>query len=178
MPKDTTKQCSKLQKRGGPYHAQCNKLDNPTHRAPRSRAAMLARRRELDALRITRVSADAGKPDVYYAYDDADAIKLISMETPLPGVRIQRRDILIAREAATAPRNALVAVIRENDDEVVLGLWVKGGERVITLTLPCGDERLFLREELTYVGLIIGYIRREYRHTVKPPVHVFRTGGA
>ena len=159
---------------------------NPTRKTTLSRAAMLARRRELDALNVINAgafySAVKRRPDLFYhARKPVKSVRFISLEhSGLPGVRLQRRDVLIARECVSAPRNALVAVLWETGgkERVEVGLWTKGGERVVTLTLKHGDERVFLREELTLIGLVIGYIRREDRRAIKPPVQVFKTGGA
>ena len=165
------------------------KKAGPTFKTTLSRAALLTRRQELDALDIFNMSAFMSitrkrLPDDWRMSKDLPesvrrGIRFVDLQFDLPGIRMQRRDLLIARECASAPRNSVVVVTREPDGktDVDLGLWAKGGQRVITLTLHDGDERVFLREELTYIGLVIGYIRREDRRAIKPPVHVFKTGG-
>lgn len=148
---------------------------NPTRRKTLSRAALALRQRELDALNF-RSSGEA------YTVNNP-LYRCFSVEFDAPSLRLHRRDILITREVVSAKRNALVVIQWEPKGrmpKVTVGLWVKGGERVITLRSPVEGkedlERVFLREEVTFVGVAIGYARREWRRTYAPPVHVYKGG--
>lgn len=148
------------------------KNTTPTHGRTRSRAELELRRRELDRANITRLGLNTwGSHAPGYIVGD--------LNEDVPSLRLHRRDVLILREAATAPRNAVVVVSHESDGEEAnyLGLWLKGGERVVTLRDELeGEERVLLREEITYIGLAVGLIRREWRNVQHPPVQVFKGG--
>lgn len=145
----------------------------PTHKKTFSRAAAALRRRELEQLTVVNLGPNFwgygnGNYAIYdLAYDD------------VPELRLHRRDVLVVREVAAAGRNAVVAVSHECDGEEAnyLCLWLKGGERVVTVRdVLEGCERVLLREEITYIGVAVGVIRREWRNVPRPPVHVFKGG--
>jgi hypothetical protein len=153
-------------------HMTAKKNTTPTRGRTRSRAELELRRRELDRLNVTRLGLNTwGSHTPGYIIGD--------LNEDVPSLRLHRRDVLIVRETATAPRNAVVFVSHESDGEETnyLGLWLQGGERVITLRDELdGGERVFLREEITYIGLAVGLIRREWRNVLHPPVQVFKGG--
>ena len=149
----------------------------PTRHAPLSHAAALLRRRELEQLDVVRAGPDR------WVINNPENYLFVTTPIDMPELRLYRRDVLITRETARAPRNALVGVIHEAEGKSTawLGLWERGGERVLTLRLPDdggGFERVFLREELTYIGQVVGYIRREWRNATVPQVRVYKGGAA
>jgi hypothetical protein len=145
----------------------------PTRGRTRRRAEIELRRRELDRLNVTRTGLNTWGSRANLDYLTAD------LDEDIPSLRLHRRDVLIVRETAAALRNAVVFVSHESDGEETnyLGLWLKGGERVVTLRDELeGCERVLLREEITYIGLAVGLIRREWRNVLHPPVQVFKGG--
>lgn len=150
----------------------------PGDRKTLSRVAELLRRKELDALNLR--TFNGGEPHVV---SGSGLYRCFSIEEDAPRLRLYRRDVIITREVVSAKRNAVVVLQLEPEGQEpapVGGLWVKGGERVITLRSPFEGEddfeQVILREEVTFVGVVIGYVRREWRRTYAPPVHVYKGG--